>query len=63
MMMTEFEALKRISAYIAENKQQTALEDEDNHLAVKAHKEFHQKGHVKDFDPEPPNKVQDEDEG
>lgn len=61
--MTEFEALKRISAYIAENKQQSSLEAEVKNMVVKANKEFHQKTPGKDFDPEPLDKVQDEDQG
>lgn len=32
-------------------------------MVVEANKEFHQKGPRKDFDPEPPDKVQDEDQG
>lgn len=61
VLMTKFEALKRISTYIAENKQQSALEAEVKNMVVKASKEFHQIGPGKDFDPEPPDKVQDED--
>lgn len=61
--MTEFEALKSISSYIAENKQQSALEAEVKNMVVEANKEFHQIGLGKDFDPEPPDKVQDEDQG
>lgn len=62
-MMTEFEALKRISAYIAVNKQQAAFEAEDKHMVVEANKGLHQRGPGKDFDPEPPDKVQGEDQG
>lgn len=62
-MMTKFEALKRILAYIAGKKQQVALEAEDKHLVVEANKELHPKGPGKDFGPEPPDKVQDEVEG
>lgn len=32
-------------------------------MAIEADKEFHQRGPGKDFDPEPPDKVQDEDQG
>ena len=61
--MVEFEALKRISAYIAENKQQSALEAEVKNMVVEANKEFYKIGPGKDFDPEAPDKVQDEDQG
>lgn len=40
-----------------------ALEAKDKHLDVESNKELHQKGHGKDFDPKPPDKVQDEDKG
>lgn len=59
VMMTEFEALKRISAYIAENKQQSALQAEVKNMVVEANKEFHQKGLRNDFDPKPPDKFQE----
>lgn len=61
--MTEFEALKRISAYITKNKQQSALEAEVKNMVVEANKELHQIGPGKDFDPESPDKVQDKDQG
>ncbi|XP_050895251.1 uncharacterized protein LOC127101860 [Lathyrus oleraceus] len=63
VLMIEFEALKRISAYITENKQQSALEAEVKNMVVEASKEFHQIGPGKDFVPEPPDKVQNKDQG
>lgn len=62
VLMTKFEALKRISACKVENKQQSALEAEVKNMDVKANKEFHKLGPGKDFDPERPDKVQDEDQ-
>lgn len=39
------------------------MEAEVKTMVVEANKKFHQKGLGKDFDPEPPDKVQDEDQG
>ena len=58
--MTEFQALKRISAYIAENKLQAALEAEGQYMVVEAIEKSLLEGPGKDFDPEPPDKVRDE---
>ena len=58
--MTEFQALRRISAYIAENKLQATLEAEGQFMAVEANRDLYQESPGKDFDPEPPDKVQEE---
>lgn len=60
LMMTEFVALKRILAYIAENKQQLALETEVKNMVVKASEVSYPIGHGKDFDPMPPDLGQNE---
>ena len=62
-MMTEFEVLRKISTYIAENKLQAALEAEQKFMVVEANNESYQECPGKDFDPEPPDKVQDEVQG
>ena len=58
--MTEFQALRKISAYIAETKLQAALEAEGQFMAVEANKDLYQESPGKDFDPEPPDEVQEE---
>lgn len=58
-MMTEFAVLKRISAYIVENKQQLALEAEIKNMAVEASEVSPPIGPGKYFDPEPPDEGQD----
>lgn len=63
VLMTEFTTLKWILAYIAENKQQLALEAEVKNMDVEASEDSHQIGSGKDFDPMPPDKVQDEQQG
>ena len=47
--MTEFSALQRISAYVAETKLQTALEAVHNHMAVEATTQSQEFGPGKDF--------------
>ena len=54
VMMTEFVTLKRISAYIAANKQQLALEAEVKNMDVEANEVSRPKGPGKYFDPRPP---------
>lgn len=56
VMMTEFTTLKRISAYIAESKQQLALEAEVKSVAVEASEVSQLIGPGKDFDPMPPDR-------
>lgn len=63
VLMTEFATLKRILAYIAENKQQLALEAEVKNMVVEASEDSHQIGLGKDFDPMPPDKVQNKNQG
>lgn len=58
VLMTEFAALKRISAYMAENKRQLALEAKVENLVAEASKFFHLIGHGRDFYPMPPDKGQ-----
>lgn len=60
VMMTEFASLKRISAYIAKNKQQLALEAEIKNMVVEAIEISPPVGPGKDFDPRPPDGGQDE---
>lgn len=60
--MTEFAALKRISACIAENKQQLALEVGVKNMVVKASKVSHQISPGKDFDQMPLDKGQNEEQ-
>ena len=62
VIMTEFETLKSIPAYIAKDKQQAALEAKDKPMDVEANKDLHHQGPGKDFDPEPPDQVQGEDQ-
>lgn len=57
-MMTEFRALERISAYIAENKQQLALEAEVKSMVVEASGFSQSIGPDNDFDPMSPDKSQ-----
>lgn len=51
-----------VLTYTAENNQQSTLEAEVINMVVEANKEFHQIGLRKDFNLEPPDKVQDEDQ-
>lgn len=60
MMITDFAALNRISAYIVENKQQLALEADVKNMVVEANEISPPVGPGKDFDPRPPNEGQDE---
>lgn len=60
VMMTEFAALKRISAYIAENKQQLALEAEIKNIVVEASEVSPPEGPGKDFDLRPPDEGQED---
>lgn len=60
VMMTEFTALKRISAYIAKNKQQLALEAEIKNMVVEAIEVSPSEGPGKYFDPRPPDEGQEE---
>ena len=52
-MMSELEALKRISAYVAENKIKSSLEAEEN-MVVKAY--VLNKQDILAIEPEPPDK-------
>lgn len=53
--------IRTISAYIVENKLKIALEAKVKYMVVEAKKnDVHLEGPGKDFDPEPPDKVQDE---
>jgi hypothetical protein len=61
-MMTEFKMLKRISTYIAESKQQLALEAEVKNMVVEATEVSQSIGPRKDFDPMPPHKGQNEEQ-
>lgn len=64
VMMSYLKTLKRISAYVAENKLKAVLEAKVKHMVVEANKiEMHLDGPGKDFDPEPPDKVPDEVQG
>lgn len=63
VMMSDLKTLKRILAYVAENKLKAALEVEFKYMVVEAKKiQMHLDGPGKDFNPEPsdkvPNKVQ-----
>lgn len=62
VIKTEFTVLKRISDYIAERKQQLALEAEIENMDVKASEVSQSMGPGKDFDPIPPDKVQNEEQ-
>ena len=56
MIMTESQALQRISAYVAETRMITALEAEVKYMATQANdQELPSAGPGKDFDPEPPD--------
>lgn len=62
IMMTKFVVLKRISAYIAENKQQMALEAEVKNMVVEASEVSHPIVPEKDFDPMPSDMGQNEEQ-
>lgn len=62
VVMIKFTVLKRISAYIAESKQQLALEDEFKNIVIEASEVSQSKGLGKDFDPIPPDKGQNEEQ-
>ena len=56
VMMTESQALQKISAYVAENRMIAALEAEVKYMAREANEQVSsQEGPGKDFDPEPPD--------
>ena len=56
MIMTESQALQRISAYVAETRMIAALEAEVKYMATQANdQEIPFAGPGKDFDPKPPD--------
>ena len=56
VMMTESQALQKISAYVAESRMIAALEAEVKYMALEANEQvFLLEGPGKDFEPEPPD--------
>lgn len=64
MAMSESKTLEKILAYIAGGKLKVTLEVEVKYMVIEAKRnEAHLEGPDKDFEPEPPDKVQDELQG